>query len=426
MRREDLKAALDSLEKAGWGRAEVFAKRSRVRRFGVDSSGETTVLSEEMGWSARAGSAERSFFVAHSGTPCGLSRWPPAAAGGLRLPPSAGLRHWRSPPDLDTPLLGEGEGHRVLREIAQSLESDSGRARMIGAQLEDAAGEAAIRSSEGVDSRYRSRLATLRVEVELPKIPGSKFTLALASRSAASFPAKALGRRLADVVHVRSEGVLPQSGGKQFLLSPEVASHLLGYLSPVFVGAGETGLEERDGRVGSACVVLIEDGGYAAGPIAAPFDGEGVANARRVLVDRGVPGERILPWWSDSRPRGSHLRRGWRDRPQLGASQVVLEASDPVPVAALLSEVRCGYYLIESPRVGSVDFTTGEFSLPVCGFNVVAGRPVSPLADVLLRGNLRTFMHGVVGSARDLSFHAREAIIGSPTLLAEGLELGGR
>ncbi len=420
--RRSLVESLEGLTEAGWGLAEVYSKRSRVRRFGIERTDESTVLSEEMGWAARAGSSERSLFLASSGPPRRLSSLPAAGSGGLRLPPSRGFQHWRPPADLETPLLGEGEGHRLLRSISKALADDHPEGRLVRALLEDGAGEVAIRSSLGVAASYRSRLSTLRLEVELPGRPSSRCGLSTVARCASDFRAAALGRRLADVLHVRSEGVAPE-GGAQCLLSPEVGSRLLGFLASTFVGDGNGFLAVRGGKVGADDVVLIEDGSHRAGPIAAPVDGEGLPYSRRVLVDHGSVGERILPWWSEGRHRGGSSRPGWRDRPRLDASQVFLEVSEPVSVAALLSEVRQGYYLIESPRAGSFDRSSGLFSLPVCGFNVSAGRPVSPLADARLQGDLREFLHCVRGSARDLGFHPRGALVGVPSLLVEGLEV---
>ena len=53
------------------------------------------------------------------------------------------------------------------------------------------------------------------------------------------------------------------------------------------------------------------------------------------------------------------------------------------------------------------------------------GRATSPVASVRLEGDLRRLLRSVRAVARDLTFAARGAIVGSPSLLVGELDLRG-
>jgi predicted Zn-dependent protease len=54
---------------------------------------------------------------------------------------------------------------------------------------------------------------------------------------------------------------------------------------------------------------------------------------------------------------------------------------------------------------------------------VQSGRASAPVAKAWLCGGIGTFLTGIVGVGRDLTFQPLDGMIGSPTLLVTGLEL---
>jgi predicted Zn-dependent protease len=96
-----------------------------------------------------------------------------------------------------------------------------------------------------------------------------------------------------------------------------------------------------------------------------------------------------------------------------------------VSVAALLSQVSRGYYLIDAPAPGRFDLEADRFELPVRGFALEAGRARASVSGALLTGTIASLLHGIQAVARDLELIPLDGMIGSPTLLVTGIEIAG-
>jgi len=401
---------------------EVYAKQSRTRRFEHGLSGDEIVSTEERGWAVRAGDERKSLFASWSGEPRRIDAWPAPRRGCLRLPPAVSSGPWSAVPEVETPLLGEVEGQALLASMRAGFEAEHVEGRWLRGVLEEASGSVGLVSSSGIATDHRTRLASLRLEAETAS--GEVCVLDAAARRAQDFAVAALARRLGDLVSVRGSGRAVSAEATAIVLGPEVAAHLLGAVVEAFVGsAPRLELESRQGLVADRGLTLIEDGRWSRGILAAPCDGEGVPCRRRMLVDRGSAGERILPWWESPEPIGSRWRAGWRDAPKSGPSQLWIEADPGVSPADLLADVGHGYYLLAATGAGVFDLARDGFSLPVCGFAIGGGRVEGAVQGTRLEGRLSDLLHRVVARGRDLSFHARGAVIGSPTLLVSGLDL---
>lgn len=422
-----------ALTNAGWPEVEVYRKQGRSRRLEHSSEGRTAVFTQEEGWAVRAGDARRSFFATGTGGPEPDGPWPEADGGGLRLPASGPVAPWIPPSDLETSLMGENEGHSFLDALARCLEEELPGAILSSAVFEDGSSEVELRSSHGIEARYRNRVASLRLEATLPGERDSQTSLQLAERQARSFNPRGLAQSLANRLVVAARGRAAQRDRGEMLLAPEVGSHLLWGLAPFLQGrksrARLESLRDRRGKLASAAWTLIDDGRLRGGVLEAPVDGEGVGTGKTVLMEEGVLGRPLLPWWevspSKSRPPGCRLRAGWRHLPQTGPTHLYLKPDPRVGVNALLSEVARGYYFIGTAGRGLFDMEEGRFSMPVFGFAVHRGQAAGPVAGAWLCGGIRALLHGVQAAGRDLSFLPLRGMVGSPSLLVTGLEVRG-
>ena len=433
-------AVLDRLLAQGFTAAEVYVKRGRSRRFELargsahstsDGSSEATLSAEEAGWAVRAGREGASFFFAAAGAPEALDRWPePVENGALSLPGPAAIHGWTEPPEVAEALVGEDEGLRVLRRLAEDLERRLPGASLHAASLEDGASDVTVVNHRGVEVAHRGRFAALRLEAWAPVAGGSATaSIVLAERCARRFPMAALADRLIDLLAVRSRGSVGSPGNAEMVLAPEVAARLLAPVAAAFVDRSRDDvaalLGERDGRVGSADVSMVDDGRHPRGALAAPVDGEGVPTGERVLVDGGRLGTTILPWERSDVAIGCRARAGWRDLPRVAPTHVFVCPREDVSPASLVEDLAEGYYLLDAGVGGSYDLAAGRFSLPVWGFRIVSGRPLHPLGDARLVGDPRRLLHAVCGVARDLRFVPLGAMIGAPSLRVRGLTLHG-
>lgn len=419
---------IERLLDRGYLAAEVYAKRGRSRRFELDAEAETTLAAEETGWSIRASDRRSSFFLAATGAPAPLERLPdPVASATIELPPPTAIEGWSDPEGIAEHLLAEDDGWRLLRLIAGDLARRLPRAALHAA-LDDGASEVRIRNHRGLDVSHRGRFAALRLEARAALASGpASATIELAERSTRDFPVSALADRLVDLLTVREGGSLDAGGTADMVLAPEVGARLLAPIAQAFCGrtpeevAGLLG--QRDGRVASSAVTLLDDGRYPRGALAAPVDGEGVPTGSRALIDEGSLQATILPWERSGTALGCRFRAGWRDLPQVGLSHCFIAPREEVAPASLLEDLREGFYLLDAAAGGSYDLAAGHFSLPVWGFRISAGRPLHPLGEARLIGDPRQLLHAVTGVARDLRFVPLRAMIGSPTLMVRGLSL---
>ena len=411
---------LEDILSRGWSEAEIFWKTGRSRRFDFEQKNESTVTSDESGWALRAGRAAASIFFAASGPPRVESAWPEARAGSLRLPAPMPIGDWRPSKSLESSLIGELEGRTLVRTVVEKLSQEDPHSRLESAILEDGASEVRIRSSHGVDTSHRNRLATLRLVASAAESGTGRCSIEAVSRCARDFRPEVLVRRLADLLHLSRGDREPRREESTVLLSPQVATHVLAGMIPLFISpavGSQRSVGLGRGQVAASCVTVVDDGRYPRGLLEAPVDGEGVPTRARVLIEEGKAGETISPWWQSDRPVGCRVRPGWKDPPVTGATHLYLLPDADTSVATLLSSLRSGYYLIEVTGPGLFDSSSHSFSIPCCGFEVHEGRATSPVACVHLEGDLRRLLRSVRAIARDLTFAARGAIVGSPSLL---------
>lgn len=427
---------LDAVEARGLPEAEVYAKRGRSRR--VRSGRETThtAFREEMGWAVRAGDSSRSFYLAATGAPRPDVAWAEPSAGAVRLPEGREGEPWRSPSDLEAPLIGEVEGHALLEAVGRTLEGEYRGAFLLRAVVEDGSSEVEIASTRGVACVVRNRSAEARFWAATSS--GVQAEVSVAAREARRLSPTVVARRLADRLMVKERGEVVRSRDRgEILVAPEVGAAVLAALVPFLARSAAAGtgwsvlesLADRSGRVGGRALSLVDDGRLAGGLFEAPVDGEGVPTREVVLIEEGVLRQPLLPFWEETGPRqrtsGCRLRSGWRSLPQTGPTHLYLRPVAGRGVATLLADLARGYYFIDVDGPARVDLEGGRIVLPVLGFEVRGGRPLRPIRRAWLGGGLGPVLRAVQAAARDLTFFPGNGAVGSPTLLLGGLEVRG-
>ena len=410
--------------------AEVYGKEGRSRFVRWDDAGYTMAVRHEEGWAVRAGGRDSGFFLASTGQPDPAAKWPGLRSASLRLADPSPVPGWTEPPELTVPMITENEGMALVEALRRGLGEEVPDARLRWVELEDGDSRSELYNTRGMRAGWRHRSATLRVALTAPGLRDNTLTMELAAREARAFHPKRISRRLADRLLVRQKGQAPERDRGEFLLAPEVSIRLLSGLLPLFVGPGAdrrlAGLRDRSDRVASPLCTLVDDGRLAGGALAAAVDGEGLATRRTVLVNRGLAVQPLLSWWDAKRRAGcrpgSSRRDSWRDPPRLGPTHLFIEPSS-VSVADLLGAVPRGYYLIDASGSGRFDFDADRFALQVGGFALTGGRVRHAITGGWLCGSIGAFLRGVQAVGRDLTFLPVDGMIGSPSLVATGLEL---
>lgn len=208
---------------------------------------------------------------------------------------------------------------------------------------------------------------------------------------------------------------------------PRVASSLLGHFAGAISGAaiarGVSFLKDRMGEaVFAEGVTILDDPHRKRGQRSKPFDGEGVANRRNVLIDRG----RLTTWLLDSasaRQLGlettGHASRGTGGPPSPSATNLYMAAGALNP-EALMADVREGFYVTELIGMG-VNNVTGDYSRGAAGFWIENGKIAYPVSEITIAGNLKD-MYRNLTPANDLVFRYGTD---SPTVRIEGMTIAG-
>ncbi len=211
------------------------------------------------------------------------------------------------------------------------------------------------------------------------------------------------------------------------VFDPRVArgfiSHLLGAISGPSIARGTSFLKNRLGqRIFPEAITIIDDPHRQRGLRSKPFDGEGIANHRRAIVDKGV----LTTWLLDLRSARQlglhttgHAARGTASPPSPSATNVWIEPGAATP-QALIADIESGFYVTEMMGFG-VNGVTGDYSRGAAGFWIDKGEIVFPVSEMTVAGNLKEIFARLV-AADDLEFRAGTD---APTLRVDDLTVAG-
>ena len=154
-----------------------------------------------------------------------------------------------------------------------------------------------------------------------------------------------------------------------------------------------------------------------------PFDGEGLANKRRKLVEDG----RLTTWLLDLRsarqlglqPTG-HASRSTSSPPSPSATNLYIQAGEASP-SELMSEIKNGLYVTELIGFG-INGLTGDYSRGASGFWIENSETAYPVSEVTIAGNLKDIFMQLT-PANDLQFRYG---IDAPTIRVDGMTVAGK
>ncbi len=203
-----------------------------------------------------------------------------------------------------------------------------------------------------------------------------------------------------------------------------ILGHLAGAINGNSIARGTSFLKDRLGQsIFLSGIAVIDDPHRQRGLRSKPFDGEGVANRRRALIEDGV----LTTWILDLRSARQlglastgHASRGTGGPPGPAPTNLWLEPG-PVTPAELIEDVREGLYVTELIGFG-VNGLTGDYSRGAAGFWIENGEITYPVSEVTVAGNLIE-MFGALRPACDLAFRTG---MDAPTLRIEGMTIAGR
>ncbi len=212
------------------------------------------------------------------------------------------------------------------------------------------------------------------------------------------------------------------------LLDPRVSGSLVRHLATAINGAsiarGTSYLKTKMGQaVFGPGITIVDDPFRKRGLASKPVDGEGLAPARRNIIDKGT----LTTWILDLRSARQlglkstgHASRGTTSPPSPSATNLFMEAG-PISRAAMIKDVKRGLYVTEFIGMG-VNGVTGDYSRGAAGYMIEDGELTYPVSEITVAGNLLEMFKNVT-PADDLVFrHGTDA----PTLRIDGCTIAGR
>jgi PmbA protein len=215
--------------------------------------------------------------------------------------------------------------------------------------------------------------------------------------------------------------------GLTVIYDPRVARGLVGHIASAINGAAivrkTSFLMDMMGKqILRKGLEVTDDPRIFRASASRPFDGEGVAGERLVMVEDGV----LQHWFlatSQARELGLKTNgRGVRGGTSVSpsSSNLALEPGDISP-EDMLKSVKSGFYVMEMIGHGA-NLVTGEYSRGAAGFWIENGELTHPVAEVTIAGNMKDMFLSMI-PASDID---RTYSTASPTVMIENMTLAGR
>ncbi len=300
-----------------------------------------------------------------------------------------------------------------------------------GACFEAATGRRILANSRGFLGQYRRSYCSLSV-VPIAVANGGmqRDYWYSASRSLAGLQdAEQVGRIAAGRALRRLGARKMETCRVPVVFDPLAAATLLGNLCEAVNGdavyRGASFLAKLLGEpVASPHFTLVDDGTLPGGLGTSPFDDEGVATRRTVVIEQGLLRSFLLNTYTG---RKLNLRttgnaaRGLAGNAGVGPGNFYLLPGPHSP-QQLIGSVPRGFYVTELIGFG-VNLVTGDYSRGAAGLWIENGELAYPVEEVTIAGNLREMLRGVEMIANDLEFRSA---IASPTLKISEMTVAGR
>lgn len=170
-------------------------------------------------------------------------------------------------------------------------------------------------------------------------------------------------------------------------------------------------------------LTVIDDGQMRGRVGSRPFDGEGLATRRTVVVENGVLKNYLLNTYT-ARKLGlrstANAARALTGAPVVGFSNFFIAPGVYKP-EEIISSIKNGFYVTEMIGFG-FNAVTGDFSRGASGWWIEDGKLAFPVEEVTIAGNFRDMLGGITMIGDDLRFRGR---IAAPTIKIDRMMVSG-
>jgi PmbA protein len=248
-------------------------------------------------------------------------------------------------------------------------------------------------------------------------------------RSPEAVDLQAIGREAALKGERKLKPVPLAAGRYNVVLHPEVAVEILGIVAGML--SAEAVLKQRSlfaGKLGQAIasplLTLIDDGRLPQGLGSEPWDGEGLATRRNVLIQDGVLGT-YLHTLKTAAEMGvaptATAGRGTGSNPGVSTFNLFPKAGDR-SLGELYTLAGDGVLITEIMGLHTIDPISGDLSVGASGVRIRNGALGETVDRMTFAGNLKDFLTRIVALGDDLRWYGSSAGL---SMLLEDISLGG-
>jgi len=315
------------------------------------------------------------------------------------------------------------------RAEAAALETDPRVTNSEGAEWWDRRARYAYATSSGFAAGYRTSsfgISVSPVAAQDGEMQRDSWYTVARKRSRLDDPVS-VGREAARRALRRLGARKVKTAEVPVVFDPETAASLVRAIASAASGPAlyrrASFLVDRLGsRIAAPSVTIVDDGLVPAALGSRPFDGEGLATRRTVVVGEGVLESYLLDTYSARKLGLASTHHAARDGSGVGVSttNLVLQPGTATP-EELIESVPSGLYVTELIGFG-VNPVTGDYSRGAAGVWIENGRLAYPVEEVTVAGNLLGMLAAVDGVGNDLVLRERTA---SPTLKIARMVVAG-
>lgn len=322
---------------------------------------------------------------------------------------AAELDLWRD----DLASFPTDEKVSLALQLERAVRAGDPRIRQVqAAEWGDAAVESAVATSTGI--RASSRRTACYLSAYAVAGDGSE-TQTGGGYSVGRSPADLdLEKAASDAVDRATRllgAVKPKSEHLTVVFEPRITATLLGILAGTLDGEavlkGRSLFANRLGEdVSVPSLTLVDDPTDPEAYAATPYDAEGLATRRNVLIEAGVLRRFLYNTYAARRAgtvsTASAVRAGFKSAPGTGARALTVVPGDLSP-EQVLAEVGEGLMVQTVSGVHSgVNPVSGDFSVGAEGVLIRGGALAGPVREITIASTLQRMLSGVVAIGNDL------------------------
>ncbi|MBI4703220.1 MAG: TldD/PmbA family protein [Deltaproteobacteria bacterium] len=242
-------------------------------------------------------------------------------------------------------------------------------------------------------------------------------------------PAEEVGREAARRTVAKLGARKIESCEAPVVFEPDTARSILGLMATCVLGSAiwrkSSYLAGREGtRVASELVTIVDDPFLPRGPGSRPFDGEGLASRRNVVVERGILQTYLCDSYSArklGRQSTASAARGAGGGVGPATTNFVLQPS-ATAASEILAGTKRGLLVTEMLGYG-FNPVTGDFSRGAAGFWIEGGELAFPVSEVTISINADELWQRIDAVGDDLDVRSSTA---APTLRVSAMTIAGQ